>query len=101
MAPRGNIIGRKIISALHNRRARYRDLDAIAWFSGNGDPQRVGGGAVQRSDLQNYENNLISKGNQTAEVGKRSHGDFMTCWATYGSGRRIGLTKAIRILESV
>jgi len=51
--------------------ARYGDLDAIAWYTGNSGPQAVDGSALYRSDPKNYEDNLIAKGNQTHPVGQK------------------------------
>ena len=62
-----------------SRSARYGDLDATAWFSGNSGLQRVDGGAMYRSDPKNYENNLIAKGNQTHEIGKK----LANAWKLY------------------
>ena len=54
-----------------NTDARYGDLDAISWYSGNSGPQYVDGGALYKSDPKNYEEILIAKGNQTHAVGQK------------------------------
>ena len=54
-----------------NTSSRYGDLDAIAWYSDNSGPQRIDGGVLYRSDPNNYENNLIAKGNQTHVVAQK------------------------------
>ena len=54
-----------------NTGARYGDLEAIAWYSGNSGRQRLDGGEMFRSDPKNYEENLIAKGNQTHAIGQK------------------------------
>jgi formylglycine-generating enzyme required for sulfatase activity len=51
--------------------SRYGQLDAIAWYVGNGGPRPGDGTALYQSDPKEYEDILIGKGNQTHAVGQK------------------------------